>query len=136
MSLYDLTRDDGTRLLVPANAWESALELAYLYGWRPAGTESPRGAAPEWDTQDYFTHQRQRVSSDDARALGLALGRALRGFPDGASEGKDVPAPVRNSPMASRAGAHQEGLNLSQRRAMDRFATFALWGGFTIHGDP
>lgn len=143
MSLYSLTRDDGVRLFVPANAWEAALELAYLYGWRPAGTQSPRAGArvasdagmPQpWDAQDYFTHQRQRVRSDDARALGMALGRALRGFPEGDSSVSDPEALERESPMPSRSAARQAGLNLTQRRAMDRFAAFALCGGFTIHG--
>lgn len=134
MSLYDLTRDDGTRLCVPANAWEAALELAYLYGWRPAGTESPRGDPAAWDAQDYFTQQRQRVRSEDARALGLALGRAMRELPAEDGEARHTSARSGSSPMASRSAAHRAGLNSMQRRAMDRFATFALWGGFTIHG--
>lgn len=134
MSLYSLTRDDGARLFVPANAWEAALELAYLYGWRPAGTESPRSVPPAWDAQDYFTHQRQRVRSEDARALGLALGRALQGFPEGDPAAQDAQALERSSPMPSRSAAHQAGLNVTQRLALDRFAAFALRGGFTIHG--
>lgn len=143
MSLYTLTRDDGARLFVPANAWEAGLELAYLYGWRPAGTESPRGtvraradatALQPWDAQDYFTHQRQRVRSDDARSLGQALGRALSGFPDGDSSTQDPDTLERSSPMPSRSAARQAGLNLTQRRALDRFAAFALCGGFTIFG--
>jgi hypothetical protein len=134
MSLYNLTRDDGARLFVPANAWEAALELAYLYGWRPAGTESPSSAPSAWDAQDYFTQQRQRVRSHDARALGLALERALRGFPPGDSAAPESVPIERSSPMPSRSAAHQAGLNLTQRSALDRFAAFALHGGFTIHG--
>lgn len=145
MSLYGLTRDDGVRLLVPANAWESALELAYLYGWRPAGTQSPRATAPAgtnsdaaqaWDAQDYFTPLRQRVQSDDARSLARALDRALRGFGEDDPKAQASQTPQRASPMASRSAARQAGLNPTQRRAMDRFAAFAQCGGFTIQGAP
>ena len=66
MNAYRLTRDDGVGIHVLGSAWETALELAYLYGWEPAGTDAPESGrwrdrqalsgALVWDAQDYFSH--------------------------------------------------------------------------------
>lgn len=141
---YRLTRDDGVKLDVDGGTWERALELAYLYGWKPAGTESPRtdgwrgrGPAPMWDAQDYFSQQAQHVGTDDACALATAVASALRQIPDEAApRGRHTsPAPrTATSPMPSRASAVSEGLSPTRKGVLRRFAAFATRGGFTIAG--
>jgi hypothetical protein len=61
--------------------WGKALELAQIYGWRPAGTCPPRHIDfyqlnAEWSGR-YFTNDGQMVKAEDARALAAALERAL-----------------------------------------------------------
>lgn len=61
--------------------WGKALELAQIYGWRPAGTCPPREIDfyqlnAEWSGR-YFTNDGQMVKAEDARALAAALERAL-----------------------------------------------------------
>jgi hypothetical protein len=140
---YRLSRDDGARLDVHGSAWEAALELAYLYGWHPAGTETPqtdawRNSRPSsagpalWDAQDYFSRQLQHVGQRDARALAQALDRALHQIQDEGPAATRVHA--RASPMPSRATARAEGLSVSRRTAIGRLAAFANAGGFTIAG--
>jgi hypothetical protein len=143
---YRLSRDDGVRLVVDGNAWEAALELACLYGWQPAGTETPRSDAwrgsrprsastPVWDAKDYFSRHDQHVGPRDARALAEALQRALVQIQGGRQErGPLVPDRSRASPMPTRASARAEGLTSSRRNAIGRLATFAIEGGFTIAG--
>jgi hypothetical protein len=143
--MYRLTRDDGVELRVSGSIWEAALELAYLYGWRPAGTQTPQteawrgrrlpSSAPAWDSQDYFSRESQRVGRDDARFLAEAVLRALLHIPDGGprSEPAGIAAgTVHPSPMPSRASAVAEGLAVSKRNVMRRFAAFADCGGFKI----
>jgi len=136
---YGLTRDDGAQLRVSGDAWESSLELAFLYGWRPVGTEAPRTAAwrrsaesggPAWD-HNYFTHESQHVTATDARALAEAVFRALRAVPDAAS-GVGPSATKKGSPLPSRATASAAGLSLVRRRRIRGLALFAERGGFTI----
>ena len=151
MDAYLLFRDDGARLDVSGSAWEAALGLAYLYGWKPAGTETPltdawrvrppSSGALAWDAQDYFSPQMQHVGVADARAFARALSRALQHIPDWTQrpEGTDLveeeePELLSTSPMPSRASAVSEGLSGSRRSAMDRLAAFASDGGFTIDG--
>ena len=147
--MYRLTRDDGKSLFLDGGSWEGALELAFFYGWRPAGTEAPRradGAAPRpepqarpWDGHDYFSHHRQRVGSDDARALAGALLRALLHIPDSKARTEDTSAQSSSgaaSTIPSRASAVADGLSSPRRNAIRRFAVFADRGGFTIGGSP
>jgi hypothetical protein len=138
--MYRLTRDDGAELRLGANLWESALELAYLFGWKPSGTETPHidvwreqrpgYPAAAWDRGDYFSRAAQRVGTSDARALSEAVLRALRRVPEGSSSGEDPRAPL--SPVPSRASAVSEGLSVAKRRLLQRVAAFAAKGGFTI----
>jgi hypothetical protein len=141
---YGLSRDDGVRLVVNGNDWEAALELAYLYGWKPAGTEAPRTdawrnhrpssvGALVWDAKDYFTRHQQHVGPHDARALAQALQRAVVQI-ELPREESSAGAPTRSSPLSSRATARAEGLSASRRKALGRLATFATEGGFTIAG--
>jgi len=142
MHAYVLTRDDGTRMEVNENAWETALELACLYGWKPAGTESPH--IPEWhartlegpalwDSQDYFSRKLQRVGQEDSHALAAALARALRHIPELALAPDE---PELLSLLPTRASAVNDGLSRAKRNAIGRFAAFASRGGFTIEGSP
>jgi hypothetical protein len=142
---YRLSRDDGVRLVVDGNAWEAALELAYLYGWQPAGTESPRNDAwqsgrqssatmPVWDAKDYFSRHDQHVGPRDARALAEALRRALVQIQSGRQERGPLAPDSRASPLPTRATARAEGLTSSRRNAIGRLAAFAIEGGFTIAG--
>ena len=144
---YRLTRDDGALLQVAASAWEGALELAYLFGWQPAGTEAPEGGSWRqrssvsqvlvWDSQDYFSHLLQHVRRDDACSLASGVARALEHMTDrGSSRGgtrREVGAgPL--SPLPSRASALAEGLSVAKRKAMRQLVVFANSGGFTIGG--
>jgi len=54
-------------------AWFDVLQVALAYGWRPQGTEPPRGVTKKSWNGDYLTAQRQRVTSDDAEQLAQAL---------------------------------------------------------------
>jgi hypothetical protein len=150
MSAYRLTRDDGVGLQVNGNAWETALELAYLYGWKPAGTDAPEAGswldqrtsteALSWDRQDYFSHQSQRVGREDARALAGGVSRALADIADKASRlavGREVFLEVIPAGcLPSRASALADGLSVTRRNTMSRLVAFASSGGFTIDGAP
>lgn len=145
MYVYRLTRDDGVELRVSGSIWEAALELAYLYGWRPVGTEAPQTEAwrgrrsPSrgrvWDSQNYFSNDSQHVRQDDARALAEAVLRALLRIPDRGFLGegrRSAVAAVPPSTVHSRASAIADGLSAPRRNAMRHFAAFADCGGFTI----
>lgn len=140
---YRLTRDDGEEILVRGSTWESALELAFLYGWRPAGTETPptgawrsrRATGARWDSSDYFSHQSQHVGEADARALAKAVDSALLAIPDwssNAAKGSAADACVARTPVPSRASAVADGLSDPRRNLVRKVAAFASRGGFTI----
>lgn len=66
--------------------WETALQLALSYGWRPLGTRSPttgslRGWRELW-TGTYLTNDAQTVLCEDARSLANALERSLDDLSD------------------------------------------------------
>lgn len=144
--MYRLTRDDGSQILINGSIWESLLEIAYVYGWRPAGTEAPRTSAwlqrrtvsrgLVWDRSDYFSHESQHVGHNDAHDLSGAVARALRAIPDRveAQEADTYAVPAGASCIPSRASASADGLSPHRRNVMRRFATFAGSGGFTISG--
>lgn len=147
MDGYRLTRDDGALLQVAASAWEGALELAFLFGWKPAGTEAPddsswrqRGSASRvlvWDSQDYFSHRLQHVARDDASSLARGVARALDHLADGGFPTGSVARGTRTSgasPLPSRASVLAEGLSVAKGKAMRQLAVFANDGGFTIGG--
>jgi len=95
----------GTRgeFSLPPGRWQSALALARLHGWMPAGTCPPDlkwledagvlagldwgddgpwdGDPSTWDGR-YFPPVGQEVTVADARAMGHALDRALPDVPD------------------------------------------------------
>jgi len=150
MSAHRLTRDDGVQCLVLETAWEVALELAYFYGWKPAGTEAPEGddwrkrrassASPMWDRQDYFSHQSQHVGREDASAMARGVSRALQDLADGVGDRGDGWSSLRDAApsgrMPSRAAAMADGLSVTKKNAMTRLVAFASYGGFTIDGAP
>ena len=140
---YRLTREDGEKISVAGYTWESALELGFLYGWKPAGTEPPGTTAwlhrspmeALWDRGDYFSCQHQRVAEADACALSEAVLAALRAIPGkrvvkGPKLGAGQPG-VR-TPLPSRASAVADGLSESRRNDVRRVALFAACGAFTI----
>jgi hypothetical protein len=129
---YRLKRDDGVEIDVHGVLWESVLDRAYRYGWRPSGTDEPRtsgwrrgktsrnGDAPlrdgggEWPRGDYFSASAQYVRPADARALGTA---ALRGLTTG--DATDAEASERKRTAGER-----------------RVAAFVRDGGFVIGLSP
>jgi hypothetical protein len=138
--MYRLTRDDGAELTVSGSAWEAALELASLYGWKPEGTEAARAraqgrqegaGASYWNRLDYFSRESQRVGNRDARSLGESVLRALARIPDhGASA--ESPSPGHRSVLPSRLSANAEGMTAHRRKLLHRLAKFADCGGFRI----
>ena len=95
MVKYRLERDDGAEIDVQGGVWETVLELAYMNGWVPAGTQEPRNdswrraplgtatrttylAPRPWRTGDYFSGVGQYVRPSDASAMAAAV---LRGLP-------------------------------------------------------
>ena len=80
-------------------AWGRALDLAYIYGCQPAGTEpggvylnpdftNVDGTPLEWEG-GYETSDLQIVTAQDARAIARALEKALPDIPDH----DDMPTP-------------------------------------------
>ena len=111
---YRLTRDDGAQIDVAGVVWESVLELAYRYGWRPTGTDAPRTSAlSRWTRADYFSASSQYVRAVDARELGTA---ALRGDAD------------RGGGTPDREAKRDAGVR--------KVADFARFGGFVIGRAP
>lgn len=74
---------------LPLCLWLRALRLARLYGWEPQGTLVPIGPPPRAGGDRvprtrgcYCRCQGQFVERSDARALALALEKALPDIPD------------------------------------------------------
>jgi hypothetical protein len=96
-------------------SWYQVLELAYEYGWKPAGTEPGQWCDPEtgeldeqlspdpdeWDGT-YFSNDHQWVTDEDAANIADALERALEDKPDSSDEAKQW---VRDFIAFCRAGA-------------------------------
>mgnify|MGYP001813204516 FL=1 len=120
MVKYHFERDDGAGLDVQGGVWESVLELAYLNGWVPAGTDEPRDGtwrrklsgtvtAPmlgqrQWRSGDYFSGVGQYVRPDDAHALATAVMRALPGTPKPKPEVRERPRPEHSVAEFARGG--------------------------------
>ena len=147
MTVYRLTRDDGTELRLSGSTWEDALELGFLYGWRPVGTETPQTEAwrtrrvlerpPTWDSRDYFSHESQHVGKMDANSLATAILRALLQIPDCVVR-RDRAEAVSHatSPVPTRASTIAAGMSSPRKNLMRDFAMFASSGGFTIGSVP
>jgi len=81
----------GESLSLSLEEWAQALQLAHLYGWKPAGTLQPEpedassvepALLDQWDGR-YFDPLAQWVTDEDARRLGAALQAALPELADG-----------------------------------------------------
>ena len=133
---YRLTRDDGTEIDVQGALWESVLEIAFLNGWVPAGTEEPRTdswrramaanvsqppvlAPRRWPSGDYFSGASQYVRPDDASSLAAAV---LRAFP--------------MSKVAATGGNGDAPVSDGRPRPERGVALFASGGGFVIGEKP
>ena len=106
--------------------WRACLDVAVAFGWEPAGTVAPDPrkwnglpvVAPEGDWNGtYCTNDYQEVTDLDARALGLALHRALAAL----STGQTVTEEQAN---ALRCGVSGNTLR--------ELADYAAMGGFAI----
>ena len=60
------------RFTLSLEAWGSLLALAEASGWKPEGTKAPPSMLIDWDGS-YNAVAGQRVSDDDALALGVAI---------------------------------------------------------------
>lgn len=96
----DISNGNGEVLRFPSAYWAKLLELAYEYGWQPAGTELG-GLESVDDTADddpfhhaalaeqnggwngtYTSNDGQLITAEDANAIAEALERALNDSPD------------------------------------------------------
>src|SRR5215217_4990890 len=96
----DLMNANGDYKRFNWSNWRALLELAYEYGWKPAGTAPPqwqyldhdgnvdheRTKAYWWCEEDwsgtYFYNERQWVTEEDAANIAEALERTLEDIPD------------------------------------------------------
>ena len=70
-------------MLVDADLWLCALDLAAVRGWKPRGTEPPSGAGEnDHDRFAYFVPSGQRVVHEDALELASRLREALSDVSD------------------------------------------------------
>jgi hypothetical protein len=104
--------------------WRGCLGVAFAFGWEPAGTRAPDpqewengpvASVENWDGT-YFSNAYQEVTDDDARALGLALHRALAALAAGQTLTDEQAGALR--PITS--------------NELRRLADYALVGGFAI----
>ena len=140
--MYRLTRDDGVELTVSGNGWEAALELASLYGWKPAGTVAAQAVAQDrrggaraahWNRLDYFSRESQRVGTRDAMALAQAILRALDCIPDRGASAEGSSRALATV-LPSRLSANADGVTALRRKLLQRLARFAKGGAFRITG--
>lgn len=76
----DLISEKGGYFRFSLVGWHNVLDLAFLYGWWPMGTEKPM-LRTTWDS-NYFTNSGQLVTRVDALMLSNALRKALDDVPD------------------------------------------------------
>jgi hypothetical protein len=96
--------------------WRACLGIAIAFGWQPAGTIAHPDHDGDWDG-GYFTNDFQEVSDSDARALGVALHRAV--------------ASVRTGQALTEEQAKAlDGMHIGQ---VCEFADYAVSGGFAIY---
>jgi len=144
---------------LPPGGWRRLLSLAQMYGWQPRGTEAPdypwlheikeedfgiywTGAQSDWDGR-YFPGFMQKVTVEDARALGAALVRALPDLPDheafervpedpaaGDSSSKCLPCPKvdrRTTPFQLYSGKEKEVLRWLITHCLECNGGFWIW---------
>ncbi len=112
---YDLIGHGGATYNV--DTWPRLLDIARAFGWEPQGTVAPTYEKGEC-CGTYITNDGQLVTDEDAKALGLALYRAL----DAVTSGKEL---IKEQSQAFRE------LNDSLAVVRD-LADYAIMGGFAI----
>lgn len=113
---YDFMGHGGVSL--DGVSWVGCFQLAIAFGWCPAGTLAPTLEGPwegEWEG-GYFSNSWQEVTKDDARALGLALQKALVVLRSGEELTKE----------------QGEAFGQTTISAISEFSDYALSGGFLI----
>jgi cell wall assembly regulator SMI1 len=102
--------------------WQFVLELAVLYGWKPAGTDGHTAAPGDSLTKlNYFNRDDgEIVTGPDAIALGQAIERLVAGFPNRVSK--------RLAPALQAI----RYFNPKKRASLTRLAKFCKRGSFTI----
>ncbi len=73
----DLTSESRATFRWNGSGWTFLLNLAQRYDWRPVGTQAPPTVENASWSGAYDSNEGQRVTADDARALGVALERAV-----------------------------------------------------------
>lgn len=108
------------------DAWETVLQLAEEHGWKPAGTQPPRGIRKAgWDAADYVSCSRQQVTADDASAMAAALAKALT---------KISSNPNKRPPRGASPGL-KEFWGWS-REGLEDFTDYCKRGAFRVTDDP
>lgn len=135
-----LTNRSGGTFHFGTTPWCFLLNLAELYGWQPAGTESPR----DWDENedgewqgDYDTNDGQTVTPADARSLADAVAAALAD-PKLEDKAAELEAQFRQGVEArcgpELASVYQVGLGDEEayRPHLEDFIRFCRQGAFEI----
>jgi hypothetical protein len=135
--------------------WREVLELAYQYGWEPAGTELPeysfynqdgtvnlgrtrayREDAKDWDGS-YFGNEGQWVTEEDAARIADALERALTHIPDEETVGMQPALKTYDTGGGQSSAASIDVPNADWFSGDDKpylrdFITYCRAGGFAI----
>ena len=97
------------------DSWRKCLGIAIAFGWQPDGTIAPPDHDGDWN-RGYFSNDLQEVSDSDARALGLALHRAVSSVRTGQA-------------LTEEQAKALDGMHIGQ---VCEFADYAVSGGFAI----
>jgi hypothetical protein len=111
---YDLMGHGGASF--QWDDWHQLLRIAVNFGWQPAGTVAPSDYDGQWGGW-YCTNDMQEVTKNDARALGVALYRAIV-----------VSLKMREALTVEQAKA-VDGMDV---RTICELAFYAVSGGFDI----
>ncbi len=114
------------------SGWGALLDLAVAHGWRPAGTisrTSVRTSSRPWPFDrvlkrwrgGYDSNDAQIVTTQDARALAVALERSLRHIPD---------KPIKTAPEEK--DPHLLLSGRATKNDIRLFITFCRRGAFQI----
>ncbi|CAN5699949.1 hypothetical protein BH11PLA1_BH11PLA1_03740 [soil metagenome] len=130
-----------------------AMKFVYDMGWKPAGTLPPAnyegedppvdevGVPKRWPAMNYFAAAGQRVSAEDARALGDRLEDLLLDIPNYDAVLHKVQQMIILPPLGElrllKPGAKVNTVEFFSGRnkeVLRRYAKFAQGGGFEIRG--
>lgn len=129
-----------------------AMKVAYDMGWKPTGTLPPaayesddpptddNGVPKKWPKMNYFAPAGQRVSDEDAQALGEKLEDILQDIPDFDATLHKVNQVIILPPLGEmrmlKPGSKVnvfEFFSGRNKTLLKRYAAFAKKGGFTIN---